>query len=103
MIHKTNKDVLLMADVKGRLLEQLIKRKMRYAGHIIRGSSGHLLPLSLEGRVEGRRGRGRPKRNRMDDVKEWTDCRTYGDIKRKAEKKSEWRTMVANLRIEDGT
>ena len=101
--HKTNKEVLHTVVVKERLLEQLIKRKMRYAGHVIRGSSGHLLQLALEGRIEGRRGRGRPKRSWTDDIKEWTQCHTYGHVKRKAEKKLEWRTMVANLRTEEGT
>ena len=61
--HKTNKEVLQTADVTERLLDQLIKRKMRYAGHVIRGSSGHLLQLALEGRIDARRGRGRPKRS----------------------------------------
>ena len=32
------------------------KRKLRYAGHILRGSGGELLQLVLEGNVEGRKG-----------------------------------------------
>ncbi|GFR82044.1 hypothetical protein ElyMa_002355900 [Elysia marginata] len=44
-----------MADVGERLLQQLMKRKLRYAGHIMRGSSGPLLQLSLEGKIEGKR------------------------------------------------
>ncbi|GFR82438.1 endonuclease-reverse transcriptase [Elysia marginata] len=37
---KTNKEIIKMADVGERLLQQLMKRKRRYAGHIMRGSSG---------------------------------------------------------------
>ncbi|GFR58208.1 endonuclease-reverse transcriptase [Elysia marginata] len=54
---KTNKEILQMADVGERLLQQLMKRKLRYAGHIMRGSSGPLLQLCLEGKSKGRENR----------------------------------------------
>ncbi|GFR66286.1 endonuclease-reverse transcriptase [Elysia marginata] len=81
----------------------MMKRKLRYVGHVIRVSSEHLLQLALEGRIEVRRGRGRPKRSWTDDIKQWTHYRTNGEIKRKAESKEEWRVMVANFRTEEGT
>ncbi|GFS24051.1 UDP-glucuronosyltransferase 2A1-like [Elysia marginata] len=72
-----------MADVGERLLQQLAKRKLGYAVHIMRGSSRPLLQLSLEGKIEGKRGKGRPRRNWMDDVKEeWSGSTSYGDTKR---------------------
>ncbi|GFS23344.1 eukaryotic translation initiation factor 3 subunit F [Elysia marginata] len=92
-----------MADVGERLLQQLMKRKLRYAGHIMRSSSGPLLQLSLEGKIEGKRVQERPRRNWMDDVKEWSGSKSYGDTKRKAEKRKESRDMVANVRTEIGT
>ncbi|GFR88403.1 endonuclease-reverse transcriptase [Elysia marginata] len=82
---------------------KFMKRKLRYAGHVMRGSSGPLLQLSLEKKIEGKRGQGRPRRNWMDDVKEWSGSTSYGDTKRKAENREECRDMVANLRTEDGT
>ncbi|GFS25833.1 2-aminoethylphosphonate--pyruvate transaminase [Elysia marginata] len=100
---KTNKDIIQMADVGERLLQQLMKRKLRYAGQIMRGSSGPLLQLSLEGKIERKRGQRMRRRNWMDDVKEWSGSTSYGDKKRKAENREEWRDMVANLRTEDGT
>ncbi|GFR57630.1 endonuclease-reverse transcriptase [Elysia marginata] len=95
--HKTQEEVLQAADVTERLLDQLIKRKLHYAGQVILESSGHLLQLALEGRMEGRTGRGRPKKSWTDDIKQWTHRRTYGEIKRKAESREEWRVMIANL------
>ncbi|GFR92932.1 UDP-glucuronosyltransferase 2A1-like [Elysia marginata] len=71
-----------MADVGERLLQQLMKQKLRYAGHIMRGSSGPLLKLSLEGTIERKRGQGRPRRNWMEHVKEWSGSTSYGDTKR---------------------
>ncbi|GFR71729.1 eukaryotic translation initiation factor 3 subunit F [Elysia marginata] len=92
-----------MADVGERLLQQLMKRKLRYAGHIMRGSSGPLLQLYLEAKIEGKKGQRRPRRNWMDGVKEWSASTSYGDTKWKAENREEWRDMVANLRTKDGT
>ncbi|GFR60235.1 endonuclease-reverse transcriptase [Elysia marginata] len=70
---KTNKEVIQMADVGERLLQQLIKRKLRYAGHIMRGSSGPLLQLSLDGKIEGNRGQGRSRRNWVEEKKGLAD------------------------------
>ncbi|GFR71386.1 eukaryotic translation initiation factor 3 subunit F [Elysia marginata] len=94
-----------MAYVSKRLLQQLMKRKLRYAGHFMRGSSGPLLQLhiSLERKIEGKRGQGRPRRNCMDNVKEWSGSTSYGDTKQKAKNREEWRDMVANLWTEDST
>ncbi|GFR76996.1 eukaryotic translation initiation factor 3 subunit F [Elysia marginata] len=91
---KNNKEIIQMADVGERLSQQLMKRKIRYAGHIMRGSSGPLLQLSLEGKVEGKRGHGRPRRIWMDDVKEWSGSTSYGDTKRKAEKEKNVETWL---------
>ncbi|GFR88855.1 endonuclease-reverse transcriptase [Elysia marginata] len=63
---KNNEEVIQMADVGKRLVQQLKKRKLRYAGHINEGSSGPLLQLSIEGKIEWKRGQGRPRRNWMD-------------------------------------
>ncbi|GFS22819.1 endonuclease-reverse transcriptase [Elysia marginata] len=54
---KNNKEIIQMADVGERLLQQLMKQKLGYAGHTMRGSSGPLLQLSLEGKSKGREDR----------------------------------------------
>ncbi|GFS10967.1 endonuclease-reverse transcriptase [Elysia marginata] len=100
---KTNKEIIQMADFGERLSQQLMKRKLGYAGRIIKNSSGPLLQLSLEGKIERKRRQVRSRRNWMDDVKEWSRSTNYGDPKRKAENREEWRDMVANLQTEDGT
>ncbi|GFS26922.1 hypothetical protein ElyMa_007070200 [Elysia marginata] len=98
-VKKTDKEIIQMADVCERLLQHLMKRKLGYARHFVRGSSGPWLQqLSPEGKIEGK-------------AKEELDGRCKGMIrvdqlwrlKRKAESRKEWRDMVANLRTEDGT
>ena len=44
----------------------------------MRGSSGWLVQLAVEGYIEGKKGRGRPRRMWSDDVTEWTGCGTIG-------------------------
>ncbi|GFS00307.1 eukaryotic translation initiation factor 3 subunit F [Elysia marginata] len=86
---KNNKEIIQMADVGERLLQQLIKREVGNAGRIMRGSSGPLLQISLKGKIEGKRGQRRPRRNWMDDVKEWSGSKSYRDSQLNAENREE--------------
>ena len=62
-----------MAGSRKHLVEDLIKTNMRFVGHVMRGSSGFLPRLVLEGMKEGR-----PRRTWGYDVKEWSGCDSIG-------------------------
>lgn len=79
------------------LLPNIKKRKLAYAGHIMRGSSGEFLLNILEGRIAGNRDRGRQRRKWTDDIKEWTNINTYGECKRMAENREEWRNVIRRI------
>ncbi|KAG1686946.1 dCTP pyrophosphatase 1 [Nymphon striatum] len=64
------------------------QRKMRFAGHVLRGSSGELANLVLEGTIDGKRDRGKQRRTWSDDVKNWSRTGNLGKAKRKAKDKS---------------
>ena len=96
----TNIEVLKRMGNKKTLVEDLMKRKMRFAGHVMRGSSGQLPNLVLEGVIEGKRDR---EELGGGDVKEWSGSNSIGVAKRRSENRKSWRVMVANLLIEDGT
>ena len=55
--HVTNTRVKEIIGIERSWPEDLAKRKLRYAGHIMRGSSGGLVQLVLEGYIEGKKGR----------------------------------------------
>ena len=102
----TNVEVLSRMDCALTFVERIAKRKMKYAGHVMRGSSGRLMLNILEGHIEGRRRVGRPRRGWMDDIKNWIRPAgnggidiTYGDIKRSAENREHWREMVRKVEI----
>ena len=56
----------------------------------MRNTSGHYdtLLTTLEGRMEGKRGRGRPRQTWVDDIIEWTGSKRYDQIKRAAENRN---------------
>ena len=98
--HKTNADVLHKMKTKRSLLNTIKKRKCQYFGHIIRGDG--IQRLLMEGRINGRRGRGRPRTMWTDNIKEWTKM-SYNDCIRVAQDRERWRSMTADLLTTDGT
>ena len=52
---------------KRKLLDTLLERKKRWLGHILRGES--LVKEVIEGRMEGKRGRGKLRIMMLDDIK----------------------------------
>ena len=102
--HVTNREILQRVGLEDPvLLQTIMKRKTKYAGHLMRGSSGALLNLALEGFIDGQRSKGRQRRTWGDDIKEWTGSKNIGYATRFAENRYAWRVIVAHLRIEDGT
>ena len=74
-----------------------MKRKLIYAGLVLRGSSGLSHLQILEGYVEGKRKVGRPKRTWLKDIIEWTGLGNYGKVKRAAEETKSWKLIVVDL------
>ena len=62
-----------------------MKRKMRFAGHVLRESAGNLANLILEGTIAGKISRGRQRTKWSDDIKEWSGTMPYAEAKREAE------------------
>jgi len=78
-----------------------MRKKLKYVGHVLRGSSGESHLYLLEGKISSKRVRGRPRRTWMNDIIDWTGTDTYGEIKRVAEDRSRWKTIVVNFILED--
>ena len=67
--HVSNETVLKKLKTSRQLLRNIQQRKLRYFGHVKRRNN--LLTTSMEGKVNGKRPRGRPRNNWVGDVKEW--------------------------------
>ena len=58
------------------IYNRIRQRRLRYFGHVNRMSQYRYPKLALEGYVQGRRGRGRPKKRWLDVVR--SDCADMG-------------------------
>jgi hypothetical protein len=96
----SNKDVLKQMKITKRLLPTIQTRKLKYFGHITRHSS--LQRMLLEGKVNGRRGRGRPRATWITDIAQWTGLK-YAAAVRTADDREKWRTIASNPQQKDGT
>jgi len=85
---KTNEEVLQMVGERRRLLQTILERKKNWIGHVLRGEG--LLLKVIEGRMEGKRGRGRKRMGMLEDMME----NSYVEMKRKAQNRAEWRDWM---------
>ena len=78
-------------------MEDMIKRKMNYAGHVLRGSSGLTHVTILEGKIEGKKKVGAPRRTWTKDMMEWTGRKTYQLMKAETAERESWKSIVKNI------
>ena len=68
------------------MIDTIRNRKKNWIGHILRTPG--LMKDVIEGRMEGKRPRGRRRMGMLDDLK---DRQSYAELKSKAEDRNEWR------------
>ena len=73
--------------------------EMAYAGRLLRGSSGRNASVILEGKIRGKRAKGRPRRMWLDDVRQWTVLKDCNEVKRNAEDREAWRAITCQPSI----
>ena len=80
--HRTNKSILEELDVEKELMAKVVKLKLQYFGHAARGSAKQLALTVLEGSTEGTRYQGKPRRQWINDIEDWTGYKyiQLGDV-----------------------
>ena len=81
-----NEEVLTRIGEEKKLLDTIRRRKRNWLGHILRRNCLQL--RIIEGKIEGKRGRGRKRIGMLDDVKEG---RRYQEMKEVAQDRIKWR------------
>ena len=86
---KTNENVLQSVEEERSLVDTILRRKKNWIGHILRGEG--LLRNVIEGRMEGKRPRGRRRIMMLD---EFTKGTTFEKMKRRAQEREVWRSWT---------
>ena len=84
-----NEDVLLRVGEKRMMLEKIVLRQKNWIGHVLRGDG--MLRDEIEGKMEGKRGRGRPRIGMLDVL---LDKGSYWEMKRKSQDRTSWRLRM---------
>ena len=99
MYHRvSNEGVLVLADEERTLMKAIRQRQLRFLGHTIHEES--IEKLAIEGKVEGKRARGRQRLTYMDGL----TSVVVGNLRANnllhaAQDRKGFRNMVANFRI----
>ena len=92
---KTNQQVLQKVKLKDTELSTIVrKRKLQYYGHVRRHET--LQKIILEGKVDGKRGRGRKRSSWTDNIAAYTK-QPINICAELAQDRQRWRTMTSNL------
>lgn len=84
----SNEEVLERVGVHRQLINALRNRKKCWIGHLLRGNG--MLKEIIEGRMEGKRSRGRPRLGMLSDL----ITSSYGEMKREAEDREKWKSFM---------
>ncbi|MCH9665805.1 MAG: hypothetical protein K0U41_08180 [Gammaproteobacteria bacterium] len=101
--HATNEEVLRRAGTKRKLINKIRKRQLQFLGHIMR--KGKLENLSLTGKIEGKRSRGRQRLTFLKSVSNWiaegiparADEVKEQNLLRATGNRELWKTMIADV------
>lgn len=88
--HRTDANILQQLGERRSLLELVIRRKLTYFGHACRHSECGLMKLVFQGKVNGKRGRGRPQTNYTSNVMQWMGLPAAG-VYQLAQDRHRWR------------
>ena len=97
-----NKEIYDRLSLRQTVIQRIQQRRLRYFGHVARMGQNRFPRIAMEGYVHGERGRGRPKKRWMDQVRQ--DCEEMGfesiqDATWIAQDRECWRTLVNELPI----
>ena len=97
-----NKEICARLSLRRTVIQWIQQRRLRYFGHVSRMCQNRFPRIAMEGYVHGERGRGRPKKRWMDQVRQ--DCEDLGlcsiqDATWAAQDRRCWRILMDELPI----
>ena len=92
---RTNRSILEELSVQRQLLKEIDKRRLRYVGHANRSKHTHLMTTALQGKVEGKRRKGRPPISYIGNLIEASGLGSLQQIVGDSRDRAKWRKLVA--------
>ncbi|PZC74919.1 hypothetical protein B5X24_HaOG207024 [Helicoverpa armigera] len=87
----TNEEVLNRVGTKRQLLQNIEYRRGKMIGHLI--CHDDFIKNIVEGKVEGKRGRGRPRYSYIKQIKEKVKVVTYKEVQELALDRCKWKEL----------
>src|SRR5688572_14007564 len=93
----TNKEVLSRMHTELHFLNDMMKRKMKYAGHVLRRSGQGIAPTDSRGASRRYKETGETKRYMDLGYAEMAGKNAYGELKKATEYRERWKLMVVTF------
>uniref|UniRef100_A0A8D8LLB2 Endonuclease-reverse transcriptase n=1 Tax=Cacopsylla melanoneura TaxID=428564 RepID=A0A8D8LLB2_9HEMI len=93
----SNLEVLRRMNKNLEVVKTIKSRKLKYFGHMMRGEKYEILHRILQGKICGKKGRGRPRIDWLQNLKEWFQYNTK-QIFNAAKNKHHIAMMISDLR-----
>ena len=93
---RSNQEILEMAGMKRSLLNTIRKRQMKFMGHVYR--KGGIEHLSITGKIEGKKSRGRQRTMYVDSLNTWATLKELNNnqFMNASNERERWKTMAVN-------
>jgi hypothetical protein len=92
---RTDQSIVEELGTERELLGRIMKSKLAHFAHVCRERSKTLVKTAVQERVQGNRGRGRPRMSYEDNLLKWTR-QPIGAIVRAVEDREGWRKVVGS-------
>ena len=90
---RTDKSILQELNTERELLKTILEKKLTVFDHICRSKRCSLMKEAIQGKVEGKRKRGRPRISYQGNIKEWTG-RNSPEIFSMVDRRQDWRDEI---------
>ena len=91
--HRTDESILLELNTTRQLLGFVVRRQLFYFGHTMRDGGCELVKCVIQGKVSGKRRRGRPNTSSSSNITKWIN-ESMERITRDTRDRDEWRTLI---------